>query len=196
MAQSLARGNWRFGVYNALLGPVQARLLSLPDFEYRTETVQRLSNYNVATAEYILPNNGYVHLSNSTLLAGRGYTNAAPALNFQVRDRSNTYEARGGTDWQYNLRNRDKSIGYRYNFSLARINRRWYGALLGVPRVIACMDADAAGAGAAAQLAMLSGAVKSVQVPSGKDLNEFYQQTGENTVKEWLQTVIYEGPSA
>jgi hypothetical protein len=27
------RGNWRFGVYNALLGPVQARLLSLPDFE-------------------------------------------------------------------------------------------------------------------------------------------------------------------
>lgn len=119
------RGNWRFGVYNALLGPVQARLLSLPDIEYRTETVQRLSNYNVATAEYILPNNGYVHLSNSTLLAGRGYTNAAPALNFQVRDHSNTYEVRGGTDWQYYLRSRDKSIGYRYNLSLARINRRW-----------------------------------------------------------------------
>jgi DNA primase len=57
------------------------------------------------------------------------------------------------------------------------------------------MDADAAGVGAAAQLAALSGAVKCVQVPSGKDLSEFYQQTGENTVKEWLQTVINEGLS-
>ncbi|MBK9339048.1 MAG: carbohydrate binding family 9 domain-containing protein [Lewinellaceae bacterium] len=119
------QGNWRFGVYNALLGPVQARFLSLPDFEFHTKTVQGLSNYNVATAEYILPNNSYVHLSNSTLLAGRGYTSAAPALNFQVRDRSNAYEVRGGTDWQYNLRNRDESIGYRYNLGLARINRRW-----------------------------------------------------------------------
>ena len=74
--------------------------------------------------------------------------------------------------------------------SHARIDRRWYGTLLGVPRVIACMDADAAGAGAAAQLEALSGAVKCVQVPLGKDLNEFYQQAGENGVKEWLQTMI------
>ncbi len=74
--------------------------------------------------------------------------------------------------------------------SHARIDRRWYGALLGVPRVIVCMDAAAAGAAAAAQIAALSGAVKCARVPSGKDLNEFYQQAGENTVKEWLQTVI------
>ncbi len=80
--------------------------------------------------------------------------------------------------------------------SHARIDRRWYGALLGVPRVIACMDADAAGAGASAQIAALSGAVKSVQVPSGKDLNEFYQQSGENVVKEWLYYVINGGVSS
>ena len=77
--------------------------------------------------------------------------------------------------------------------SHARIDRRWYGTLLGVPRVVACMDADAAGAGAAAQMAALSRAVKCVQVPLGKDLNEFYQQAGENGVKEWLQTMIYQG---
>mgnify|MGYP001366494421 CR=1 FL=1 len=77
--------------------------------------------------------------------------------------------------------------------SHARIDRRWYGTLLGVPRVIACMDADEAGTGAAAQIAALSRAVKCVQVPSGKDLSEFYQQAGENTVKEWLQNVISEG---
>jgi len=67
---------------------------------------------------------------------------------------------------------------------------------LGVPRVIACMDADAAGAGAAAQLAALSGAVKCVQVPSGKDLNDFYQQVGENVVKEWLQKMVNQGVSS
>ncbi|HRL13604.1 MAG TPA: toprim domain-containing protein [Aggregatilineales bacterium] len=77
--------------------------------------------------------------------------------------------------------------------SHARIDRRWYGTLLGVPRVIACMDADAAGAGAAAQLAALSGAVKCVQVPNGKDLSEFYEQAGESVVKEWLQNVTREG---
>jgi len=80
--------------------------------------------------------------------------------------------------------------------SHARIDRRWYGALLGVPRVVACMDADAAGAGAAAQVAALSGAVKCVQVPSGKDLSEFYQLAGENTVKEWLQTMVNQGVSS
>ena len=77
--------------------------------------------------------------------------------------------------------------------SHARIDRRWYGSLLSVPRVIACMDADAAGAEAVAHLATLSGAVKGVQVPSGKDLSKFYQSTGESKAKEWLQTVINEG---
>jgi DNA primase len=72
----------------------------------------------------------------------------------------------------------------------ARIDRRWYGRLLTAPRILVRMDADAAGAGAAVQLATLSGAVKSVQVPNGKDLSEFYQREGENTVKEWLQTVL------
>lgn len=64
---------------------------------------------------------------------------------------------------------------------------------MSVPRVFACMDADEAGTKAAEELSALSGAVKCVQVPSGKDLNEFYQQAGESVVKEWLQTVINEG---
>jgi len=58
------------------------------------------------------------------------------------------------------------------------------------------MDADAAGAGAAAQVAAISGAVKCVQVPSGKDLSEFYQLAGENVVREWLQTMVNQGVSS
>ena len=42
-------------------------------------------------------------------------------------------------------------------------------------------------------LGLMLRAVKCVQVPSGKDLNEFYQQAGENAVKEWLQTMVNQG---
>jgi len=122
-------GNWRFGVYNALLGPVKAVVWDVlpPSFldSGPQTTLQFVSNYNFASAEYILPNNGFVHFSNASLLAGKGHTSVAPTLRFQVRDRSNGYEVRGGTNWRYALRNKTEAIGYDYNFSIARINRRW-----------------------------------------------------------------------
>jgi len=52
------------------------------------------------------------------------------------------------------------------------------------------MDADAAGAGAAAQLMAISGAVQSVQVPMGKDMNAFYLRAGEDVVREWVRTML------
>lgn len=127
------QGRWRFGTYNALLGPVRTGILGpgLPPMpmEFTETTLQRLSNYNIAAAEYLLPNNGFVNISTGTLLAGQGHTTATPALRFQVRDRSNRYEVRGGTDWQYALRNSAESLGYNYYFGIARINRRWGWAL-------------------------------------------------------------------
>ena len=44
------------------------------------------------------------------------------------------------------------SAGAIGSASHARIDRRWYGRLLVAPRILACMDADEAGAGAATQL--------------------------------------------
>lgn len=127
------QGRWRFGTYNALLGPVRTRILRPGMFpsppEFTETTLQRLSNYNIAAAEYILPNNGFVNISTGTLLAGQGHTTATPALRFQVRDRSNRYEVHGGTDWQYALRNSAESLGYNYHFGIARINRRWGWAM-------------------------------------------------------------------
>ena len=52
------------------------------------------------------------------------------------------------------------------------------------------MDADEAGVGAAAQLMVISGAVRSVQVPMGKDMNEFYLREGEDGVREWVRTML------
>jgi len=47
-------------------------------------------------------------------------------------------------------------------------------------RILACIDSDEAGMGAAAQLMAILGAVRSVQVPMGKDMNEFYLRAGED----------------
>lgn len=76
------------------------------------------------------------------------------------------------------------SIGSASN---CRINRRWFGKLLATPRLLICMDADEAGEKAASEIAILSQAVKRVQVPLGKDLNEFYRLASEETVRDWLK---------
>ncbi len=78
------------------------------------------------------------------------------------------------------------SIGSASN---QHINLCWYGKLLAAPRLLVCMDADEAGERAASEIATLSRAVKRVQVPLGKDLNEFYLRAGQRLVGEWLKLV-------
>ena len=120
------QGDWRLGVINTLLSPVNAEVFDFQGFESRRETLQGISNYNFVTLERILPNNSFVNLSNGTLLAGPGYRSFAPSLNFQLRNRANQYELSGATDWAYDLRNKnDVTLRHGYNIRLARINRRW-----------------------------------------------------------------------
>ena len=63
------------------------------------------------------------------------------------------------------------SIGSASN---CHINRRWFGKLLAAPRLLVCMDADSAGVRAAAEIALISSAVRVAQVPQEKDVNGFY----------------------
>ena len=91
------------------------------------------------------------------------------------------------TAWQISWGNVSvASIGSASN---RHINLRWYGKLLAAPRLLICMDADAAGEEAAAEIMTISHAVKRVQVPVGKDMNEFYLRAGPQVVGEWLATV-------
>jgi DNA primase len=48
-------------------------------------------------------------------------------------------------------------------------------------------DADEAGEKAAAEVAAVSRAVKIIQVPVGKDMNEFSRLVSERTVRDWLR---------
>jgi DNA primase len=77
-----------------------------------------------------------------------------------------------------------------------RINRRWFTTFVSAPNILICMDADQAGEGAAAQISSLSQAARCVQVPQGKDLNDFYLIAGSATVRGWLSdhSVSYLAP--
>jgi DNA primase len=79
------------------------------------------------------------------------------------------------------------SIGSASN---SRINRRWFGKLLAAPRLLVCTDADEAGNKAAAEIATISRAVKIIQVPLGKDKNEFYRLTSSPAVYNWLTSQL------
>lgn len=78
------------------------------------------------------------------------------------------------------------SIGSASN---RRINHRWFGALLSAPQILVCMDTDQAGINAAAEIAMLSSAVKIIHVPKEKDLNAFHLASDQRTVVKWLESV-------
>ena len=119
------KGNWRFGVYNAFLGPVKATVGDDQTREAYTKTLQAFSNYNYASAEYVLPNNGFVQLSNASLLAGPNLTTAAPRLDFRLRNRNNALELGGTGQMIYEQADTVRQQHYNYGIRLARVNRRW-----------------------------------------------------------------------
>lgn len=73
--------------------------------------------------------------------------------------------------------------------SNAKINPRWWSVFAAAPLVLARMDQDQAGQKA---LAALSDRfpVKVVNVPAGKDVNEFLQYAGWIAVCDWLKAEV------
>ncbi|MCC6463161.1 MAG: carbohydrate binding family 9 domain-containing protein, partial [Saprospiraceae bacterium] len=120
-----SKGNFRFGVYNAVTGPLKAELFSTATSLVREERLQSATNYNYLAAEYLLPNNGYIHLANASHQAGPGMNTFEPSLDFRVRDRSNGYECAGTLYLSREQIDTNTYQGNRLNLSIGRINRRW-----------------------------------------------------------------------
>ncbi|MCC6460985.1 MAG: hypothetical protein IT260_10975 [Saprospiraceae bacterium] len=91
----------------------------------REEKLQSATNYNYLAAEYLLPNNGYIHLANASHLAGPSMNTFEPSLDFRVRDRSNGYECAGTLYLSREQIDTNTYQGNRLNLSIGRINRRW-----------------------------------------------------------------------
>ncbi|MBZ0183193.1 MAG: toprim domain-containing protein, partial [Melioribacteraceae bacterium] len=64
---------------------------------------------------------------------------------------------------------------------------RWYPKFLTAPSILIRMDADQAGQGASEQISLLSRAIKCVQVPQGKDVNDFYLLAGQEAATNWIK---------
>lgn len=75
------------------------------------------------------------------------------------------------------------SIGSAAN---RQINSKWFTKLISAPSILLRMDEDHAGQGAIAQISTLSRAVKCIQVPQGKDVNDFHQLAGHAPVFHWI----------
>ena len=66
------------------------------------------------------------------------------------------------------------------------INPRWFSKLISAPSILLRMDEDQSGQEAIFQIRNLSQAVKHIQVPEGKDINDFYQRSGQALVSQWI----------
>lgn len=75
------------------------------------------------------------------------------------------------------------SIG---NAANKRINPRWFVKFISATSILLRMDEDQAGHVAVVQISRLSLAVKCVQVPQDKDINDFYLHTKREDVRGWV----------
>jgi DNA primase len=74
--------------------------------------------------------------------------------------------------------------------SNSRINRRWWSRLITSPQLLVRVDDDKAGRGALEELRRLTAAVRAVQVPAEKDINDYYLKAGTDGVAEWLRQLL------
>jgi DNA primase len=79
------------------------------------------------------------------------------------------------------------SIGSAAN---KRVNPRWFPKLISAPSILLRMDEDNAGQGAVEQIRNLSRAVTCIQVPYGKDVNDFYRLSGREIIRNWISELI------
>jgi hypothetical protein len=114
-----------FGAYNAFFSPAKADRIS----EDGTQTFQKFekrANYTHLNAEMALQNNGWINVSNATLLGGPGVNSNVSSTNFRLRDKSNQYEISGNGQllfWEY----QKDSVGWdgHYGLSVAKTNGAW-----------------------------------------------------------------------
>jgi len=73
----------------------------------------------------------------------------------------------------------------------APLSIRWYSELVTCSDILVAYDQDAAGAKGASRLCQLSPRFRSVKVPEGKDITEFYLGGGD--VYSWIEQELYDG---
>ena len=110
------------GVFNALTGTMEARILNTETNEERKVVTNPLTNYSIIALDQSLKNNSYVSLVNTTVLRqGEYYDANLTGTVFSLSNRGNrfTVYGRGAVSQKYGLEGGDE-FGYTSSLSLAK----------------------------------------------------------------------------
>ncbi len=122
-------GNLGIGVFNAVSGRTYATVEDTAAQTTRQVLTQPLSNYNVLVLDQALKNNSYITFTNTNVWRQGSYEDAnVSALNFQVREKTNTYGATGSFVLsQNNLGDGvpGADLGFKYNWSVAKVSGKF-----------------------------------------------------------------------
>jgi hypothetical protein len=132
------------GFFNAITAETVAKVQSKATEEIRTVQVDPLTNFNVIVVDKNLKNNSNINLTNTNVIrAGDARDANVTGVSFQLRDKTNTYQASGfgAVDWIQDVNDGEKetSSGYKYFMELAKISGTWQ---YGLARTVESYDYD------------------------------------------------------
>lgn len=114
------------GILNAVAAPTDAVIRNEQTNTTRDYQTAPLTNYNVLVLDQSLRNNSSVAFTNlSTLRQGSARDANLSALNWNIRDRSNTYEFAGVGRWTHTLDTSGASDGSWYGLTLKKVSGPW-----------------------------------------------------------------------
>jgi Domain of unknown function (DUF5916)/Carbohydrate family 9 binding domain-like len=117
------RNNLGIGVFNAVEGNSYA-IIEDKSGNQRKVLTNPVTNYNMVVFDQGLKNNSYVSVFNTNVTRNGAYYDAnVTGTEFSLRDKTNTYKARGSfvASQIYNP-NQPVNLGYKYNLGLGKIS--------------------------------------------------------------------------
>lgn len=132
------------GFFNAVTAETTARVRNKTTGEKRSVVVDPLTNFNVLVVDKNLKNNSNINFTNTNVTrAGHARDANVSGVSFQLRDKTNTYQASGFGSidliQQENEGKKETSSGYKYFLELAKVSGTWQ---YGLNRTVESYDYD------------------------------------------------------
>jgi len=115
------KNGWGIGFLNAMSLPSKAEITDTITGKTRHLVTQPFTNYNVSVVEKAMKNNSYISLINTNMaMAGNSYLANVTGTEFQMKNKSQTYQLTGKASLSYRNQADDKT-GYEYFLGLKKI---------------------------------------------------------------------------
>jgi hypothetical protein len=113
------------GIFNALTGNTHAEIEN-ENGEKRSFLTNPLTNFNAVVIDRNLKNNSFIRLMNTNVWReGRFYDANATGLNFDFKNKKQTYHFGSDVSLTQKISGEDNNAGYSYNVSAGKISGMW-----------------------------------------------------------------------